>query len=171
VATVDEIAQTAGNSKGAFYFHFDSKEEIFLELLRTYVIPDKDPDSADVEELGAGVRERELLEPLLLEFWAHAARNERIRDDLRALYRSRIESFVGPAEADEEHSGAMREIAQVITAVEDGLILQHILGVGATDNRVMLDRLRRVMKSDADNQTAHEAHTTAGRSLRKANRG
>src|SRR5581483_5440841 len=32
-ATVDAIVQAAGYSKGAFYFHFSSKEEVFLEVL------------------------------------------------------------------------------------------------------------------------------------------
>jgi len=32
-ATIDAIVQAAGYSKGAFYFHFSSKEEVFLEVL------------------------------------------------------------------------------------------------------------------------------------------
>src|SRR5262249_49542401 len=32
-ATIDAIVHTAGYSKGAFYFHFSSKEEVFLEVL------------------------------------------------------------------------------------------------------------------------------------------
>src|SRR2546425_8931735 len=32
-ATVDAIVKDAGFSKGAFYFHFSSKEEVFLEVL------------------------------------------------------------------------------------------------------------------------------------------
>ena len=29
-ATIDAIVQAAGYSKGAFYFHFSSKDEVFL---------------------------------------------------------------------------------------------------------------------------------------------
>ena len=32
-ASVDEIAERAGYSKGAFYWHFPSKDEVFLALL------------------------------------------------------------------------------------------------------------------------------------------
>lgn len=36
-ASADVIAERAGFSKGAFYAHFDSKEEIFLELLTVHM--------------------------------------------------------------------------------------------------------------------------------------
>ena len=41
-ASVDRIAEEAGFSKGAFYSNFDSKEEIFLELLETHSMQDVD---------------------------------------------------------------------------------------------------------------------------------
>lgn len=34
-AAVDEIARQADTSKGGVYFHFPTKESLFLELLRT----------------------------------------------------------------------------------------------------------------------------------------
>jgi AcrR family transcriptional regulator len=36
-ASADLIAEQAGFSKGAFYAHFDSKEELFLELLKNHM--------------------------------------------------------------------------------------------------------------------------------------
>jgi AcrR family transcriptional regulator len=36
-ATVDDIARAAGVSKGAYYFHFDSKEETLLALVDDWV--------------------------------------------------------------------------------------------------------------------------------------
>ena len=39
-ASIDLIAETAGFSKGAFYSNFDTKEEIFLELLETHASRD-----------------------------------------------------------------------------------------------------------------------------------
>ena len=39
-ASIDRIAEEAGFSKGAFYSNFDSKEEIFLELLETHSVED-----------------------------------------------------------------------------------------------------------------------------------
>lgn len=40
ITTVERIAEEAGYSKGAFYSNFDSKEEIFLELLETHAMQD-----------------------------------------------------------------------------------------------------------------------------------
>ena len=39
-ASIDRIAEEAGFSKGAFYSNFESKEEIFLELLETHSLED-----------------------------------------------------------------------------------------------------------------------------------
>ncbi|MBR0751583.1 TetR/AcrR family transcriptional regulator [Bradyrhizobium jicamae] len=39
-ASIDRIAEEAGFSKGAFYSNFESKEEIFLELLETHSVAD-----------------------------------------------------------------------------------------------------------------------------------
>src|SRR5262245_2885519 len=36
-ATVDDISHAAGYSKGAYYFHFSTKDDILLELLRVWV--------------------------------------------------------------------------------------------------------------------------------------
>jgi AcrR family transcriptional regulator len=143
---VDEICQVAGYSKGAFYFHFSSKEEIFLELLRDHVLPSGKPapDEPD-DETGPGAT-REALAPLMLEFWAHAARNSRVRNDLQALYRSRIEVMSDQTAIAERDPGAVRDIARALTAIEDGLILQHILGVAhADDNLAMMKHVRRVL--------------------------
>lgn len=41
-AAVDEIVRASGTSKGAFYFHFPSKEEIFFALIEgraTHQVP------------------------------------------------------------------------------------------------------------------------------------
>lgn len=40
LASIDRIAEEAGFSKGAFYSNFESKEEIFLELLETHSVED-----------------------------------------------------------------------------------------------------------------------------------
>jgi len=45
-ATIDQIAEEAGYSKGAFYSNFASKEDLFLELLETHA-------GQDVEELNS----------------------------------------------------------------------------------------------------------------------
>ncbi len=92
-ASIDLIAERAGYTKGAFYAHFSSKEQLFLEILEQKF-------AADLERLqlamaGAGDAAEEAREAadeflyyidrdsewprLYQEFAAHAARNEDFR--------------------------------------------------------------------------------------------
>jgi AcrR family transcriptional regulator len=94
-ASVDEVAQAAGYTKGAFYANFKSKEELFLVML-------DERFSQELERLDrvlAGTQEprEEALaaaadfihfasdaewQSLYFQFVAHAARNEEFRQEL-----------------------------------------------------------------------------------------
>jgi AcrR family transcriptional regulator len=50
-SSVDRIAEEAGFSKGAFYSNFNSKDEIFLELLETHSMQDVDEIAAILEHV------------------------------------------------------------------------------------------------------------------------
>ena len=95
-ASVDEIAQDAGYTKGAFYSNFKSKEELFLAMLderfsdkigqiERALRTDEAPDEA-VRHAGEDVMR--LLgddpewEKLFLEFVGYAARNDEFRQEL-----------------------------------------------------------------------------------------
>jgi AcrR family transcriptional regulator len=92
-ASLDEIAEEAGYTKGAVYSNFASKDELFLGVLdahferrmRRYTDAALDEQTLDeAYRAVAGLmfeedrREPEWA-PLLLEFWAHASRRERLR--------------------------------------------------------------------------------------------
>lgn len=99
-ATVEEIALAAGHSKGAYYFHFDSKEDILLELLSSWIEEQthrlRSFESATTPIAVALLETLESLlryddrEPhwrsLLPEFWAQAHRNENVRSLLAEAY-------------------------------------------------------------------------------------
>jgi AcrR family transcriptional regulator len=92
-ASVDEIAAEAGFTKGAVYSNFASKDELFLAVLdahfarrvRRYTDVALDEPSLDdayraVARLMFDEDRREPeWAPLLLEFWSHASRRERLR--------------------------------------------------------------------------------------------
>lgn len=66
-ASIDRIAEEAGFSKGAFYSNFDSKEEIFLELLETHSVA----DVGEIAELLKNVRDpRKMIE--VISNWAES---------------------------------------------------------------------------------------------------
>jgi AcrR family transcriptional regulator len=102
------IAETAGLSKGAVYFHFASKEDVFLTVLwsrlqaeehrlRSVVQTQKDQP---LEPLLRQVISYLWLDPrdatwppLLIEFWSHAGRNDRVREAVGAIVEHRRQSL------------------------------------------------------------------------------
>jgi AcrR family transcriptional regulator len=95
-ASVDDIAQDAGYTKGAFYSNFKNKEELFLAMLdqkfgeeierierglTTDVTPDEAARHASVD-LIRFMRSDPEWERLYLEFVAYAGRNEEFRQEL-----------------------------------------------------------------------------------------
>jgi AcrR family transcriptional regulator len=92
-ASVDEVAARAGLSKGAVYWNFDSKEELFQALYEeriqgrlqdmlelTEAAPADRPTSGEVDRIFVELLEQEP-ELLLLsfEFWARAMRDPQLR--------------------------------------------------------------------------------------------
>jgi len=69
-ATLDDIARTAGFTKGAIYRQFPSKGAFLLALFEQY---------AGVARAGAGARQAPWFIPLTLQFAAHAMRDPLLR--------------------------------------------------------------------------------------------
>jgi AcrR family transcriptional regulator len=153
-ATVDEICDVAGNSKGAFYYHFESKEAVFLELLSTYVLRVR---STDLEAQAHNSEERRtVLAPLLVEFWAHAIRNSRVREGLETLYEDRLNDFV--SQIGISNSGPVIEIARALIALEDGLLIQQVVGLPQAEKgrEALIQRLLEsyVLAEDEENDAS-----------------
>ena len=101
-ASIDEVAEDAGYTKGAFYANFKSKEELFLAMLDerfaerikeidAAVSTDEDPE-AQAQQAGADFARFLSADPswqrLFFEFAAYAARNEDFRQELVTRHRS-----------------------------------------------------------------------------------
>ena len=69
-ATLDEVAQTAGFTKGAVYRQFPSKGAFLFAVFEQY---------AAVARAGAGARQASWFIPLTLQFAAHAMRDPLLR--------------------------------------------------------------------------------------------
>ena len=55
-ASVDEISEMAGYSRGAFYSNFDSKEQVFLAVIdRQLAVPDAHGQAAERELFLLGI--------------------------------------------------------------------------------------------------------------------
>ncbi len=149
-ATIDDISQEAGYSKGAYYFHFSTKEDILLELLRRW---SDDRASGLAAVAGSdGARdlratlvalfsyEREPRWPgMLLEFWAQSMRNDEVRKRLAQVYGAWRQELAS-AFAHEAKSGALHvesadEAAGVALASHDGYVVQ--LAIGSPSGKLM----------------------------------
>ena len=101
-ASIDEVAEDAGYTKGAFYANFKSKEELFLAMLDERFAQRMEEIDRAVEregepedqarEAGREVTDYMTADPewqrLFFEFAAYAARNEEFRQELVTRYRA-----------------------------------------------------------------------------------
>src|SRR5207247_5247644 len=117
-ASIDEVAEEAGYTKGAFYANFRSKEELFLAMLderfaarleEIEAVLDSDDELAEKTrragaDLTAHLRADPEWERLFFEFAAYAARNADFRPELVTRYRSLREATAAAfARSDERH--------------------------------------------------------------------
>jgi len=139
-ATVDDISNAAGFSKGAYYFHFSTKDDVLLELVRLWT-ESRSAVLADAED----VRSRDDLkatlmaffayddEPrwpgALLEFWAQALRNNEVSKRLSQAYASwRKQLAEAFARAGVAEGTAAEDAASVALASHDGFAVQVAIG-------------------------------------------
>jgi AcrR family transcriptional regulator len=145
-ASIDEVTEDAGFTKGAFYANFKSKEELFLAML-------DERFATRLEELDAALESDEPAveaarragsdftrylgsdpewQRLFFEFAAYAARNEEFREELVTRYRSLRERIASGmrrrAEGmDHEAPVPVDEIATMTFAMANGFALEKLL--------------------------------------------
>ncbi|HLA82955.1 MAG TPA: TetR/AcrR family transcriptional regulator [Thermoleophilia bacterium] len=163
-ATVDEIVRDAGFSKGAFYVHFESKEDLFWAMLegRIDYLQDTMRDALDTTQSVAD-NERRILEAifaldkkdkhwpaLFVEFVAHAARNERVREKLHEMYR-RWHRFTVEMLEEGRQAGRVRTdidiefMASVTMALIEGSLMQSRLAPESVNLDKMVEPMARLL--------------------------
>jgi len=142
-ASVDDICTEAGISKGAFYHHFKSKQELFLALLDGWlqtidnaIEASKDKTAPETftqmteafpyifQTAGEGL-------PMFLEFWLQASRDKKIWDASIAPYRRYHKYFTSLIKKGVEE-GSFVEVdpelaSRMIVSTAMGLLLQSLL--------------------------------------------
>jgi AcrR family transcriptional regulator len=144
-ASIDEVAQAAGYTKGAFYANFKSKEELFLVML-------DERFAAELERLDralAGTREPEAearaaaadfihfagdenWPSLYLQFVAHAALNEEFRQELATRHRAmraRIAEILKRWKEGTGHTPSVpvEEVTAMMSFMVDGFLVDRIV--------------------------------------------
>ena len=139
--TIDDIAQRCGLSKGAIYWHFPGKRELFLALFDAYRerLVEVRRGASETASASEGLRrsaDLALLEitdvvplvELTLEYMAHASRDKDLRDRFRAMYQEMASILVEQVERG-QRDGTFRPfnpeaVARMLVALEDGLLMQ-----------------------------------------------
>jgi len=155
-STVDEIAEAAGVSKGAVYYTFEGKDDLFLALLDERVgqwvdtmraTPETPSLQAQAEyaatDFFADLDREEDWVPLLLEFVTHAARESAARSIMsehyfRASRRAVAEVFQQRVRA----AGVpidvpIDAIGSGISALAEGLAIAHLFMPDETPEQIM----------------------------------
>jgi AcrR family transcriptional regulator len=160
-ASVEDICAEAGVSKGAFYYHFTSKQALFLALLQDWlgklegaigaVHASTMPDTL--------VRLTDMLPSVLesahdrwimwLEFWLQASRDKNVWQATIEPYRHYREVFTGLVQQGIAE-GSLRAVdpeatAQAILSMAVGLFLQGVLDPGGADWRKAAEQSMRIL--------------------------
>ncbi len=155
-ATVDEIVRDAGFSKGAFYVHFKSKDDLFWTMLEERILHHQDafrlsvnPASSfrqNVRRLLTAIFDLESEDPswpaIVMEFVAHAGRNSEVRERFATIYKRWREVIVAMLREGQAAGQVRGDIdlafaASAAIALIEGTITQSRLA----PNEIVLDEM------------------------------
>lgn len=145
-ASVDDVCEEAGFSKGALYSNFESKEDLLLALISSRM---ESHMQSIVEIFGQGgtlgdnIRqvaaflEKDLLDKrtwcvLYMEFWTHAVREPGLTDKVAEQYEMWRTMTAALIQAQADESGVYfplpaEELAVGVVALIDGFVLQQVI--------------------------------------------
>lgn len=175
-ASVDEVAEAAGFTKGAVYAHFESKEDLFLALLDDCftqritdlraVLEDGHDPNEQAREAGDAVMSSWDSDPgwppLFFEFWTHAVRNPDVAAKLVPRYRAMRTAVAELLERRAHELGKepvlpIEDVAAMTFAMANGAALEHMLepeGVGPELYGTMLEVFFRGLAAMAEERAA-----------------
>jgi len=185
-ATVEEISLAAGYSKGAYYFHFDSKEEVLLELLSLWIeqhtcrlrqFEEQGGETAlslvkAVESLAYREDSDAQWRLLLPEIWVQSHRNEKVRKALQDAYAGwtrLLENAFEAMERDRRINLAVRPnvAASLVLAAYDGLALHSGVVPGRAESSQALSALVSALFASPEQATQTTVPPTVRRTVRR----
>jgi AcrR family transcriptional regulator len=166
-ATLDEIADEAGFSRGVVQSRFGNKADLFLALLEERIAERAAQNARLAEGLSGAEGTRVLREHaarrnraeldwglLLIEFRVHAARDAELGRRYAALHARTLEALGGVLAEVYRRAGQPppfppEEMAQMILAIEAGIRLEQAAGPEGSALSAALERLRDLVESAA----------------------
>jgi AcrR family transcriptional regulator len=155
-ASLEEISERAGYTKGAVYSNFASKDELFLAVYdahaagRQRAYAQAAAGTSTLEEglramsweMTGGAHADPRWVPVLIEFWTHASRQGALRRQVSERHERNLDAVAALLQAlAERHSVSfrlpVREVARGHAAQRNGMELERLLDPGAADPRAM----------------------------------
>jgi AcrR family transcriptional regulator len=145
-ASIDEVAEDAGFTKGAFYANFKSKEELFLAMLdQRFAERIAEIDRVMAAQAAPEEQARQVAADFLrylgsdpdwqrifFEFTAYAARNESFREELVTRYKALRARIADAYRQRQEELGItlpvpVEQISLMTFAMANGIALENLL--------------------------------------------
>nr|AGH68917.1 TetR-like transcriptional regulator [Streptomyces sp. CNH189] len=150
-ATVADILRTAGVTKGAMYFHFDSKEALargVLEVQTEQVLPEQEIKLQEVVDVAMAMTHRLVHEPLLragTRLSADPVAARRHRGGAWPLWGDLLTEFLTEAHERGETLAHVvpREVAELVVGALNGVHLYSQLETGLSDVEARVSTLLR----------------------------
>src|SRR6266542_4524759 len=155
-ASLEEISEQAGYTKGAVYSNFAGKDELFLAVFDAHAAGRADAyaqAAAGAPSLEEGLRavSREMTTgaqadprwvPVLIEFWTHASRHDDLRRQVSERHERNLDAIAALIQALADRHGTgfripWREVARGHNAQRNGMELERLLDPGIADPRLM----------------------------------
>jgi AcrR family transcriptional regulator len=151
-ASVDQVAQEAGYTKGAFYANFKSKEELFLVMLDERFAAeleriDRALAGSDEKHAEARAAAHDFIHfagdqdwpRLYFQFVAHASRDDEFRQELatrqRAMREKLTETFARWKQAHDERAVVpMEDVTAMIYCMADGFLVDRMIEPGLSED-------------------------------------
>jgi len=150
-ATLEQIADEAGFSKGVVYSRFDSKADMFLALLTDRIAERAAQNAAAVRQLARSAEPAVLIDLaqqaeratpgwrlLVTEFRVHAARDPELSRRYAAAHARTVDGLASVLASLAERNGRAlalpaRQMAELVLAIETGIALEQLANPEAVD--------------------------------------
>jgi len=175
-ATVEEVADEAGFSRGVVYSQFGAKADLFMALLEQRMTE----RAARTAELAAGLSgedgavsllegaaDRDSDDPswglLLIEFRVHAARDQKLNKRYAAAHQRTVDRMAEVVRgiyqrADQSPPLPVRHLAELMLAISSGAQLEHAANAAALPAAIRAEALRRLLTANAVSSPASREH-------------
>ncbi|GMV41833.1 MAG: hypothetical protein AMXMBFR64_35490 [Myxococcales bacterium] len=160
--TVDGICEAAGSSKGSFYWHYTSKQEVFIDILETWsrevmdqlyeqfqtATGREDVMRVFTEGLSRELHRGRVIVPLWLELTVLARREPEVREALSKFYRrarTAVAEILRPLLEDMVTEDELKGIAGTLFGGYAGLLMQDMSDPDHADAGRVIERFMGVL--------------------------